>query len=288
VPARPNPTLLLALLATYLIWGSTYLAIRIGVAEMPPLLMAGIRFLLAGCGMYLVLRLRGAPAPTPIQWRNAGLIGSLMLTVGNGAVTWAEQSVSSGMAAMVVGVVPLLTVLFSRLWGYRPGRAEWLGIGIGLIGMLALVPVVTFYLLLDGTLLLLIAACSWAFAAVWGTRLQLPPGLMSAATQMLLAGLLLALLSLAGGERMHGLPGWQALAALFYLTLFGSVIAYSAFSYLLRHARPALASSYAYVNPPVAVLLGWALGGEQIGASQWLAMPLICLAVVFVASARQK
>lgn len=288
MPDRLTPTLLLALLATYLIWGSTYLAIRIGVAEMPPLLMAGIRFLLAGCGMYLVLRLRGAPAPTPIQWRNAGLIGVLMLTVGNGAVTWAEQSVSSGMAAMVVGVVPLLTVLFSRLWGYRPGRAEWLGIGIGLIGMLALTGSQELQASPAGTLLLLIAACSWAFAAVWGTRLQLPPGLMSAAAQMLLAGLLLALFSLASGERLHGPPGLQALAALFYLTLFGSVIAYSAFSYLLRHARPALASSYAYVNPPVAVLLGWALGGERIGANQWLAMPLIFLAVVFVARVRQK
>lgn len=280
--------LLLALLATYLIWGSTYLAIRIGVAEIPPLTMAAIRFLLAGGSMYLFLRLRGEPRPTAIQWRNAGMIGSMMLAVGNGAVTWAEQSVSSALAAMVVAIVPLLTVIFSRLWGYRPSAGEWLGISTGLIGMLLLSGSHELRASPGGALLLVIAASSWAFATVWGGQLQMPPGLMSAATQMLLAGMLLALLSLIKGEQLHSLPGWPALGALAYLILFGSMIAYSAFSFLLRNVRPALASSYAYVNPPVAVLLGWALGGEQIGERELLAMPLIVLAVLFVASRRRK
>ena len=130
--------MLATLLCTWLIWGSTYLAIRIGVEQIPPLLMAAVRFLLAGGAMFIALRLRGQPSPSRQEWANAALVGFLMLTVGNGAVTWAEQSVSSGMAAMVVAIVPLLTVWFSRLLGYRPAPSEWIGIALGLGGMLVL------------------------------------------------------------------------------------------------------------------------------------------------------
>ncbi len=280
--------MLATLLCTWLIWGSTYLAIRIGVEQIPPLLMAAVRFLLAGGAMFIALRLRGQPSPSRQEWANAALVGFLMLTVGNGAVTWAEQSVSSGMAAMVVAIVPLLTVWFSRLLGYRPAPSEWIGIALGLGGMLVLSTSQQLQASPGGTALLLIAACAWAVASALSPRLALPDGAMSAATQMLIAGTLLAILGLIKGERLTHLPGQDAILAVLYLALFGSVIAYSAFAWLLRNASPALASSYAYVNPPVAVLLGWLLADEAVSQAQWFAMPLVCIAVLFVARSRHR
>lgn len=280
--------LVLSLLATYLIWGSTYLAIRIGVAEFPPLQLAALRFLLAGGLMYLWLRGRGIAPPSPRQWRNAALIGGLMLTIANGSVTYAEQTVSSGVAALVVGLVPLLTLLVALAWGSKPSRFEWIGIVIGLTGVACLSNGQELRASPNGALLLVMASLAWAFASVWMQRLEMPPGAMSAATQMLLAGLQLGALSLLHGDQLQQWPSHSAWGALLYLALFGSILAYSAFFYLLRNVRPALASSYAYVNPPIAVLLGWGFAGEQIGRSELLAMLLICLAVLFVAGGKRK
>lgn len=280
--------LVLSLLATYLIWGSTYLAIRIGVAEFPPLQLAALRFLLAGGAMYLWLRGRGVASPSPRQWRNAALIGGMMLTIANGSVTYAETTVSSGVAALVVGLVPLLTILVALAWGSKPSRLEWIGIAIGLIGVACLSNGQELRASPNGALLLIVASLAWAFASVWMQHLELPPGAMSAATQMLLAGLQLGVLSLLHGDQWQHWPSQAAWGALLYLAVFGSILAYSAFFYLLRTVRPALASSYAYVNPPIAVLLGWAFAGEQIGRSELLAMLLICLAVLFVAGGKRK
>jgi drug/metabolite transporter (DMT)-like permease len=280
--------LILSLLATYLVWGSTYLAIRIGVESFPPLMLAALRFLLAGGSMYLWLRLRGVAAPSPLQWRNAALIGGMMLTIANGSVTYAEKTVSSGLAALVVGLVPLLTVLAAWIWGARPSRREWLGIGIGLLGVIWLSTGQQLRTSPQGAFLLVLASLSWAFASVWMRRLEMPVGPMSVAAQMLLAGGQLALLSLLHGEQLQQWPDTRAWAALMYLVVFGSILAYSAFFYLLNTVRPALASSYAYVNPPIAVLLGWAFAGESLGINELLAMPLICLAVLFVANNRGK
>ena len=280
--------LILSLLATYLVWGSTYLAIRIGVESFPPLMLAALRFLLAGGSMYLWLRLRGVAAPSSRQWRNAALIGGMMLTIANGSVTYAEKWVSSGVAALVVGLVPLLTVLAAWIWGARPSRREWLGIGIGLLGVIWLSTGQQLRASPQGALLLVLASLSWAFASVWMRRLEMPSGPMSVAAQMLLAGGQLTLLSLLHGEQLQQWPDTTAWAALLYLVVFGSILAYSAFFYLLNTVRPALASSYAYVNPPIAVLLGWAFAGESLGINELLAMPLICLAVLFVANNRGK
>ena len=280
--------LILSLLATYLVWGSTYLAIRIGVESFPPLMLAALRFLLAGGSMYLWLRLRGVAAPSNRQWRNAALVGGMMLTIANGSVTYAEKTVSSGVAALVVGLVPLLTVLAAWIWGTRPSRREWIGIGIGLLGVIWLSTGQQLRASPQGALLLVLASVSWAFASVWMRRLEMPSGPMSVAAQMLLAGGQLTLLSLLHGEQLQQMPDSAAWAALLYLVVFGSILAYSAFFYLLNTVRPALASSYAYVNPPIAVLLGWAFAGESLGINELLAMPLICLAVLFVANNRGK
>lgn len=279
----PSPvSIALALLSTWLIWGSTYLAIRFGVEDIPPFMMASTRFLIAGGVMFAWLKWRGEPLPSRQQVRNAAIIGLMMLAGGNGAVTYAEQQISSGVAALGVAIVPLLTVLVARFWGHHSSRLEWLGILVGFAGIVMLNLGASLKASPAGAALLIFAAAIWAVASVWGKYLTLPKGLMSSAIQMLAAGVALALLSLACGEKLAAMPSWKAIGALAYLTVLGSMIAYSAFSFLLLHVRPALASSYAYVNPMVAVFLGWWLGGEHIGAAEIGAMLTILTAVAIV------
>lgn len=282
--AKRFPLLLIgAFLALYLIWGSTYLAIRIGVESWPPLLMAAIRFLLAGALMYGWLRWRGVAAPTWAQWKLAGMLGVLLLACGNGGVTLAEhQGVASGVAALAVATVPLFSLLFGMFWGQRNTRLEWAGIILGLLGIALLNLGSNLQASPLGALLVLFSAATWAFGSMWSKHLPLPSGPMTSAAQMLVGGAVLLLASLLSGERLHSWPtpaGWAALA---YLVLFGSIIAFSAYLYLLRTVRPAAATSYAYVNPPVAVLLGILFAGEQIGVEEWLAMAVIVSAVLLI------
>jgi len=284
MPARRFPLLLIgAFLALYLIWGSTYLAIRIGVESWPPLLMAGLRFLLAGTLMFVWLRRRGVPPPSWLQWRNTGLLGVLLLACGNGGVTVAEhQGVASGVAALAIATVPLFALLFGLFWGERNTRLEWCGILLGLLGIVLLNAGTNLQSSPQGALLVLFAAASWAFGSMWSKRLELPAGAMTSAAQMLVGGSVLLLASLLSGERLHSLPTLAGWAALGYLVVFGSIIAFSAYLYLLKTVRPAAATSYAYVNPPVAVLLGITFAGEQIGHEEWLAMTVILLAVLLI------
>jgi drug/metabolite transporter (DMT)-like permease len=289
--AEPTPAdprrgwILFCLFALYVIWGSTYLAIRWTLqGGFPPLLLGGLRFALAGAILYAVLRLRGMPAPTRLQWAAGAFTGMLLLVIANGCVAYAQQWVPSGVAALVVGSMPLWTALFGGLYdGLWPGRAERWGLALGFFGIVLLnkggelghqwVP----------ALALLLAPVSWAFGSIWGRRSpSMPQGLMAAATQMLCSGVMLLGLSFALGERMAGVPSPRALAAFFYLVAFGSLIAFSAYGYLLRHARPSLATSYAYVNPVVAMLLGVGLGGETPGAYAVVAMAAILVAVMLI------
>ena len=279
--------LLAAFAALYVIWGSTYLAIRIGVASWPPLMMAAVRFLLAGGLLYAWPRGRGAPAPSRRQWLHAGAIGALLLAGGNGGVTVAEQWVASGVAALEVDTVPLFTLACAQMFGQRASAREWFGIALGLAGMLLLNLGANLQASPLGAALLLFASASWAFGSVWGKRLDLPAGPMAAATEMLVGGAVLALASALAGARPQVWPtleGWLALA---YLVVFGSLVAFSAYLYLLKTVRPALATSYAYVNPVVAVGLGVAFAGGRSGAAEWLAMAVIVLAVVWISLPRR-
>lgn len=276
----------LALLAVYVIWGSTYLAIRYTLTGFPPFLMAGLRFTIAGTLLIGWARWRGAALPSRREWRNAALIGALLLVGGNGVVVFAEQWVTSSVAALMLATVPIWTALLSGMMGRWPGRAEWAGLLLGFVGIVLLNLEGNLRASPLGAAALLFAAISWSFGSLLGRRLALPPGLMGSGAEMLCAGLALALISLGLGERMAGLPNPTALAAFAYLITFGALVAFSAYGYLLKHARPAAATSYAYVNPVVAVLLGVGLAGEAIDALGIVAMIIILAAVGLVLLAR--
>ncbi|MCP8465345.1 drug/metabolite exporter YedA [Pseudomonas sp. ZM23] len=281
--ARVSLTLIAAFFALYFIWGSTYLAISIGVASWPPMLMAGCRFVIAGALLFGWMLWRGAPLPSFRQWLSAGVIGILLLSFGNGGVTVAEHwGVASGVAALAVATVPLFTLVFGRLFGNTTTALEWAGIALGLAGIVLLNLGSNLQGSPAGAALIIFAAASWAFGSVWSRRLSLPAGPMASAVEMLVGGAALLLGSLLSGERMTQMPtaaGWGALA---YLVVFGSIIAFSAYMYLLANVRPAAATSYAYVNPAVAVMLGVVFAGEHIGLPEALAMAVIIGAVVLI------
>ncbi|AFZ68047.1 drug/metabolite exporter YedA [Deinococcus peraridilitoris] len=276
---------LLALLTVYVVWGSTYFGIKVAIASLPPMGMLAIRFLVAGALLYGFLRWRGAQAPSAVEWRSSAMIGTLLLGGGTGLVTLAERDVSSSVAAMVIAVSPLFASLFARIWGERTSGREWLGIVIGLAGIVLLnlgdlraTPL--------GALLLILAPLCWTFGSMWGKQLRLPSGLMGSAAEMLTGGAVLLVLSLLMRESWQ-VPTPASLWALVYLIFFGSMLAYSAYGYLLQHVRPAVATSYAYVNPIVAVALGVGLGGEQLTTLGWAALAVILFGVVLVAWPRK-
>ncbi|QRY82310.1 drug/metabolite exporter YedA [Pseudomonas sp. PDNC002] len=281
--ARVSLTLIAAFFALYFIWGSTYLVIRIGVESWPPMLMAGCRFVIAGAILFAWMLWRGAPLPSLKQCLSAGAIGILLLSCGNGGVTVAEHwGVASGVAALAVATVPLFTLVFGRFFGNRTNALEWAGIALGLFGIVLLNLGSNLQGSPAGAALIIFAAATWAFGSVWSRRLDLPAGAMASAVEMLVGGGVLLLGSLLSGERLEQMPtaaGWGALA---YLVVFGSIIAFSAYMYLLANVRPAAATSYAYVNPAVAVMLGVVFAGEHIGLAESLAMAVIISAVVLI------
>jgi drug/metabolite transporter (DMT)-like permease len=276
-----------ALFAVYVVWGSTYLAIRFAVESMPPLLMSGIRFLIAGGVMYAWLRFRGSPAPTRSQWRAATVIGALMLVGGVGVVAIAEDvGVGSGIAATAIAAVPLWAAFWARVLGERTSRLEAVGLVVGFIGVAVLATAGDLTANSFGTVLILLAPVSWAFGSVWSKRVDLPQGAMATAAQMLAGGVLLLLVGVGTGERISEAPSAASWLALAYLIVFGSIVAYTSYMYLLRTVRPALATSYAYANPVVAVILGVTLGSEIITGRSLAALPVILVGVGLLASGR--
>ena len=272
-----------ALFALYIIWGSTYFAIAVGVASWPPLMMAGIRFLSAGVLLLGWLLATGHKLPARRPLLNAALIGVLLLAVGNGFVTLAEhQHVPSGIAAVMVATVPLFTLCFSRFFGIATRKLEWLGIAIGLAGIVMLNSGGNLNGNPWGALLILIGSLSWAFGSVYGSRIELPSGMMAGAIEMLAAGIVLLMASALTGEKLTAMPDLSGFLAVGYLALFGSIIAINAYMYLIRNVSPAVATSYAYVNPVVAVLLGTGFAGEVLSTIEWLALGVIVFAVVLV------
>jgi drug/metabolite transporter (DMT)-like permease len=279
--------IILALLAVYIIWGSTYLAIAIAVESIPPFMMAGVRFLVAGSLLFVFLLLRGGAIPSWREWRNAAVIGVLLLTGGNGLVTFAEDAgVSSGLAALAVGTVPLWAAIFAGLWGRWPVRFEWVGLGLGFVGVLMLNLESDLRASPVGAAALMFATASWAFGSIWSRQLALPAGLMASAVQMLAGGAALMAISLGTAERMTAMPSEGSLWALAYLIVIGALVGYSAYLYLLKKVRPALATSYAYVNPVVAVGLGVGFYGESITAFGLGAMVAIIAGVALVVLSR--
>ena len=207
----------------------------------------------------------------------------MLLTFGNGAVSVAEHTgVSSGVAALAVATVPLFTLLCGYFWGARNTRLEWAGVILGMVGIAMLNMGSTLQSSPMGAALLLFAAASWAFGSVWSRRLPLPPGAMASAAEMLVAGVTLLIASALTGEHPQAMPPLEGWLALVYLAVFGSIIAFNAYMHLLKHVRPAAATSYAYVNPAVAVLLGIVFIGETIGLEESLAMLVIISAVLLI------
>ena len=282
----------LAFLAIYLIWGSTYLAIRFAIETIPPLLMAAARNLLAGGALYLWAQRRGAVRPTAAQWRAAAIVGGLLLLGGNGAVVWAEQYVPSGLTALLVAMVPVWMVLLDwwRQGGTHPGARVFIGLALGFAGMAVLVG--PEHLMgaghVDhlGAAVLALGTLSWAIGSLYSRTALLPSSpLLATAMEMLCGGALLALAGTVRGE-------WAAVdlaavslrssVSLAYLVVFGSLVAFTAYVWLLRVTSPARVSTYAFVNPVVAVLLGWALAGEALAARTVLATAVIVAAVAVI------
>ncbi|MCL1594376.1 MAG: drug/metabolite exporter YedA, partial [Actinomycetia bacterium] len=274
---------ILSLLAVYVVWGSTYLALVFGLEGFPPFVLNGIRFLIAGVILFLYARAKGLDLPTGRQWWNAGRVGVLLLVGGVGLVTIAEDlGVGSGLAATAIAVMPLWAAVMGGLFGSWPRRLEWVGLVIGFAGAVVLAAEGDFQATRTGAILMVLAPLFWAFGSVWGKRLSLPSSAMTTAAQLLVGGVVMLVLGPLRGERMDGVPEVGAWLALAYLTILGSVVAYSAYIYLLKEVRPALATSYAYVNPVVAVILGTTLGGEILTGPAYLALPMILAGVAFV------
>lgn len=282
-----GPRVALALALVYVVWGSTYLAIRFALeGGFPPFLLGGIRFIIAGTLMFTVLRWRGMPVPTRAQWGNAAAVGVLLLMFGNGMVNLAEKTVPSGIAAVAVASAPLWMGVFAAMRGERPSRIEWLGLGIGFLGVLWLNSGSSLATAPRGLIALLIASLAWSFGSIWSRGRDLPSPFMGAAAQMICGGLVMCVAGLLFGERIHSMPTAAGLAAFAYLIVFGSIIGFSAYIWLLHHVRPALASSYAYVNPAIAVALGAWLAGERFGMHELIAMGVILLGVVAITLAK--
>lgn len=291
-----NWTLIAAFATVYIIWGSTYLAIGYAVETLPPFLMAGVRFVIAGGALFLWAKWRGVAWPTRIHWRSTLIIGALLILAGNGGVTWAEQFVPSGLASLVVAIVPVWVVLLEwvRPGGQRPTTPVIAGVLVGLAGMALLVSGSDArgaqQFTLPGLLALLIATFCWASGSLYAIKAPLPSApLLTTGMEMLCGGGWLLLLGTLTGEWGRFNPAQVSavsLIAVLYLIVFGAMIAFTAYVYLLNHTTPARAATYAYVNPVVAVFLGWLLRGEPLTPRTLLAAAVIVSAVVIITSYR--
>ncbi len=277
-------------LVVYLVWGSTYLAIHWGVETIPPFGMGAVRFLFAGSMLYGWSRFRGAKKPTVSQWKTSAIIGALLLFVGNGAVSWASQRVSSGLTSVLVATVPLWLVLCELWQGKRPDLLKVIGVLIGLAGVALLVmPTGAATATVDpvGAVVLALGSLSWTIGSLYSrTARQSASPALAIAMQMLVGGSLLLTLSLALGEWTPELHvSARSAASLLYLIVFGSLIGFSTYMWLLKVASPAAVGTYAYVNPAVAVLLGVLLAGERLPARAVAAMAVILGGVAMVSIA---
>jgi drug/metabolite transporter (DMT)-like permease len=292
------PKVIAAFAAIYVIWGTTYLAIRIAVETIPPFFMAGTRFLIAGSATFALLRARGVAMPNRLQWRSAAVIGAFLLVGGNGLVTWSEQQVPSSVAALVVAMVPLWMVLLDWLVykGERPGKRVSLGLVLGFSGIGLLIGPGVFRGTTDvewtSLLVLFIAPILWSFGSLQSKRSELPENVfMSTAVEMLAGGVLLLVAGLVTGEADQlNIPGItvKSLLATLYLTILGSVVALTAYVWLLQSVEPARVATYTYVNPVIAVFLGYLVLSEPITSQTIIAVAVIVLSVVLITTKKEK
>lgn len=286
----------IALLALYIVWGSTYLAIRFAVETIPPFFHAGIRFLISGLILVIWQRMAGQPLPTRKEWISLAIIGNLLLLGGNGLVAWAEQTIPSGIAALMIGSIPMFLVVTEafRPGGVKPNRWTFLGLLIGFIGIFILIGPAE---LTGGARLnplgigaLLLACVFWSLGSVYSKHADLPKSsLMSTGGQMLMGSIGLFLVSVISGE----LSGWDPVLVsaksawgLTYLIFIGSLVGFVSYGWLLQNAPISLVATYAYVNPIVAVLLGNWLADEPLEPRIWLAAAIIVGSVMFINRSR--
>jgi drug/metabolite transporter (DMT)-like permease len=281
-----NIKVIIALATLYLAWSSTYLAIRFSLESFPPFFTAGFRYMLVGAGMYVYLGMKGSPSPSRTQWRNSSVIGAFLIFGGTGGVVYAMQWVGSGTAALVIATTPLWTVLFGGIWKQWPQRNEWMGLMLGFTGIVLLNMHGDLRAHPVGAALLVLSAASWSFGSVLSLRLKLPSGMMASAAQMFSGGLIVLFIGFLSGEDIPVHP--SARAALVYLAVFGSLLGYTAYTYLLKNVRPALATSYSYVNPALAVLLGGWFADEKITVTIIAATLIILAGVVLVLLGQRK
>ena len=270
-----------ALVALYLIWGSAFLAIRIALEGMPPLFISGLRYFAAGVLLYVYTRVRGAPRPSLAEWKGAFAIGTL-LAAGNACVVVAEQWVSSGLTAVALASIPLWVALVAGLFGKWPTGSEWIGLAIGLAGVVVLQTGAYLRASPAGAVALVLACVGWAVGSVLASRMTLTRGAIGSAMQMATGGAVVLLGAAIRGERVHAPPP-QSLLALAYLVVLGSIVAYTAYQFLLATVRPTLAASYAYVNPVVALALGAAVFAEPVPPRAVFALALILGGVALLA-----
>lgn len=292
VAKRNRTRILLAFGAVYFLWGSTFLAIKYSIATIPPFLMGGSRFLIAGAVLYAIARLRGAPRPTSSDWRTAAITGVLMIAGGNGAVVWSEQSVPSGIVALIVATVPVWMVMIDwlRPHGVRPRAPVFVGLALGIVGIVILVGpkavVGQGHVDAFGASILVLGSLSWAAGSIITRRSERPSSaLVTTALQMFAGGVAFAILSVIFGEwsefalsavSLRSLLGWL------YLIVFGSLISFTAYVYLLGTVSAAKAATYAYVNPVIAVMLGWAFANEPVVARTLVAAAVILAGVAII------
>lgn len=273
---------LASLASVYLIWSSTYFAIHVAVESIPPLVMGGARYVVAGLALYAIARAQGHVTPPLAAWARAAVAGVLLFVVGNGFVALASRHIGSGVIAVVCGMMPLWGAVLGPLFGVPASRREWAGLALGFVGVVALAFGGELRADLASTALLLLAPLGWAIGSLLVRRWDVGKGVMGAATQTIGGGAAMYLVGLALGESWPSdvpLRGWVSVG---YLVVFGSVVGFAAYNHLLVHARPALAMSYAYVNPVLAVILGAAVGGESVSLHTVFGLALIVLAVVVI------
>ena len=296
-PSRTK--IIAAFAAIYLIWGSTYLGIRFAIETIPPFLMGGLRFMIAGAVLYLYMRMRGEPRPTRIQVRNTAIIGGAFILCGNGTVVWTEQFVPSGIVALLVSILPFWIVVIEWLGPrrVRPSIAVSIGLVLGIAGMIFLIGPEALHPstasgghLLTGALLLVASSLIWALGTIYSQQAELPRSAFTATgLEMFLGGAMMFVVSLIAGEPMHfelASVSARSLAGFVYLTSIGSLVGFTAFIWLLQHQPPARVSTYAYVNPVVAVFLGWAIAGEALTLRTVIAAAIIIAAVAMITTAR--
>ncbi|HLY63644.1 MAG TPA: EamA family transporter [Terriglobia bacterium] len=298
-PSRPRVALAFA--AVYVIWGSTYLAIRFGLETIPPFFLAGIRFTIAGTALYWWMRWHGVASPSKAQWRAAAIIGALLFLLGNGALTWSELRVPSGVASLLVSTLPIWMVLIThaqqkaRHQTVRLGKRVMAGLAVGLAGVSLLIGPsnVLGHGGVDGigATVLLLGSMAWTLGSIYSPKVGLPQStMMAAAMEMICGGVMLILLGIVTGEtrsvRIDAISA-RSILGLIYLITFGSWLGFTSYNWLLTHSTPARVSTYAYVNPVVAVFLGWAIAGETVSTRTLTAAALVVAAVALIITHRE-